>query len=91
MGKDSTEGLGQLLNDALVSRNRLTHSFYLQHNNRRNSDDGRDVMLFDLEEIHDNLLEAIKALWLLSGVDLEMLALEQGDSPLPTGHLPIPT
>ena len=31
--------LEQLLNDALVSRNRLAHAFYLKHNLRRNSGD----------------------------------------------------
>lgn len=81
----------QLLSDALVSRNRLTHSFYLQHNLRRNSDDGRDVMLRDLEAIHEDLLKAYKAVLLLSGVDLEKFFEEQGDSALPSGHLPIPT
>ena len=88
---DSIEDLEQLLSDAVASRNRLAHSFYLQHNLRRNSDDGRDVMLRDLQAIHENLLEAYKAVLLLSGVDLEKLVSELGDSPLPTGHLPIPT
>ena len=83
--------LEQLLSDALVSRNRLAHSFYLQHNLRRNSDDGRNVMLRDLEAMHENLLEAYKAVLLLSGVDLEKLVAEHGDSALPSGHLPIPT
>ena len=81
----------QLLNDALASRNRLKHSFYLQHIFRRNSDDGRDVMLCDLEAVQDDLLKAYKAVLLLSGVDLEMLVLDQDDSPLHTGILSIPT
>ena len=85
---DPVDGLEELLRAALVSRNRLVHSFYLHHNLRRNSDEGRDVMLRDLEAIHDDLLEAIKALSLLSGIDLERLAEEHGDGPLPTGHLP---
>ena len=89
--RDSIEDLEQLLSDALASRNRLAHSFYLQHNFRRNSDDGRDVMLRDLQAIHEDLLEAYKAVLLLSGVDLEKLVREFGDSPLPTGHLPIRT
>ena len=75
----STVGLEQLLSDALVSRNRLAHSFYLEHNLRRNSDDGREVMLSDLEAIHENLLDAYKAVSLLSGVDLEKLVAAQGD------------
>ena len=83
--------LEQLFSDALVSRNRLAHAFYLRHNLRRNSDDGREVMLRDLEAIHENLLRAYKAALLLSGVDLEKLVAEYGDSALPSGHLPIST
>ena len=70
---DSIDDLEKLLSDAVASRNRLTHSFYLQHNFRRNSHDGRDVMLCDLEAIHEELLEAYKTVLLLSGVDLEKL------------------
>ena len=84
-------GLEQLLSDALVSRNRLAHSFYLKHNLRRNSDDGREVMLSDLEAIHKNLLDAYKAVLLLSGFDLEKLVAAQGDGALPSGHLAIRT
>ena len=87
----SIDDLEQLLSNALASRNRLAHSFYLHHNLRRNSDEGRDVMLRDLEAIHEDLLEAYKAVSLLSGVDIEKLALELGDSPLPTGHLALRT
>ena len=86
----ATGGVEQLLSDALVSRNRLAHSFYLKHNFRRNSDAGREVMLRDLEAIHETLLDAYKAVLLLSGVDLDRVA-DQGDGALPTGHLPIRT
>ena len=88
---DSIDDLEELLSDAVASRNRLTHSFYLQHNFRRNSDNGRDVMLCDLEAIHEELLEAYKAVLLLSGVNLEKLLAEPGEIPLPTGHLLIRT
>ena len=57
----------------------------------RNSDDGREEMLRDLEAMHDDLLDAYKAVLLLSGVDLDGLVDEFGDMPLPTGHLPIRT
>ena len=87
----SVVDLEQLLSDALASRNRLAHSFYLQHNFRRNSDDGRGLMLRDLEAIHEHLLEAYKAVLLLSEVDLENLVAEHGDGALPAGHLPIRT
>ena len=85
----SIEDLEQRLLDALASRNRLTHTFYLRHNFRRNSDDGREVMLRDLEAMHDDFLEAYKAVSLISGVDMDALVDEFGHLPLPTGHLPI--
>jgi len=81
--------LEDLLAEALRARNRLAHSFYLRHNLRRNSDDGREAMMKDLESIHEKLLKAYKAVMLLSGVDLDKLVAEHGDAPLPSGHLPI--
>ena len=83
---DPVADLEQILSDALTARNRLTHSFYLRHNFRRNSDDGRDVMLRNLETLHRSLLEAYKAVLLLSDVDLEQLVIEEGDAAL----LPLP-
>jgi hypothetical protein len=83
------DGLEQLLSKALRSRNRLFHSFYLKHNLRRNSDEGRARMLKDLESIHAALLDAYKAVLLLNGIDLDALADELTDAALPTGHLPI--
>ena len=76
---DPNVDLDDLLRGALATRNRLTHSFFLQHNFRRNSDAGRDVMLRDLELIHDILLAAYDAVLLVSGVDPEKLVAEHGD------------
>ena len=84
------ENFEQILNDALVSRNRLTHSFYLRHNFRRNSDEGRAVMLQDLEEIHEIVLAAYKSVLPLTGIDLDKLMEESANHALPTKHLPIP-
>jgi len=81
----SVEHLEDLLSKALKERNRLAHSFYRQHNFRRNSEDGRKIMLDDLEQMHEVLLEAYKAVMLLSGVDLDEVSI----SKLPTGHVPI--
>jgi hypothetical protein len=61
----------ELLERAVNARNRLSHSFYRQHNFRRNTDEGRAVMLNDLESLHDEILNAYKAIMLLSGIDLE--------------------
>lgn len=81
----SIANLQDVLAKALDERNRLFHSFYRQHNFRRNSDEGRRRMLDDLESIHETLLDAYKAVMLLSGVDLDQLSATS----LPTKHLPI--
>lgn len=83
----SLDALDTLFSNALQERNRLFHSFYRQHNFRRNSDEGRAIMLQDLEAIHDTLLRAYKAVMLLSGIDLDKLAV--GEYTLPTGHVAI--
>lgn len=85
----SSAQLQELLSQALTVRNRLAHSFYLRHNLRRNSTDGCVIMMKDLESMHDKLLEAYKAVMLLSGVDLDKLVAEHGNALQPTGHLPI--
>ena len=67
---------------ALAERNRLSHSFFRHHNFRRNSAEGRAVMLADLESIHNTLLEAYKVALAISGYDLESVQV----SDLPTQH-----
>ena len=84
---ESLDKLEFILWDALQERNRLFHSFYRQHNFRRNSDEGRALMLDDLERIHQSLLTAFKAVMLLSGIDLESAA--SAAYSLPTRHVPI--
>lgn len=83
----SIEQIATLLDLALRERNRLSHSFYRQHNFRRNSGDGRALMIQDLETIHDAILEAYKQLMLLRGTDLDALA--QEPFTLPTAHVRI--
>lgn len=73
-----------LLTRALAERNRLSHSFFRQHNLRRNSEAGCTLMLEDLESIHDTLLLAYKLVMRVSGVDLDTMIVK-GD--LPTQHL----
>ena len=72
----SLETLAELLSSALRERNRLSHSFYLEHNLRLRAvdDSGRHIMLDDLERMHNMIIEAFKALILLSGVDLEKMS-----------------
>lgn len=85
----SLDALESLLSKALQERNRLFHSFYRHHNFRRNSDEGRALMLKDIESIHDTLLRAYKAVTLLSGVDLDAVANSAVEYTLPTRHVPI--
>lgn len=48
---------------ALAARNRLSHGFYERHNLKIQTDEGRDVMMADLEALHDELFTA----WQLAG------------------------
>jgi hypothetical protein len=80
-------GIESLLATALDARNQLQHSFYRRHNFRRNSEEGRELMLADLESIHNVILDAYKAVVLIGGIDLDDLVAQ--DPQLPTKHLPI--
>ena len=84
---ENADKLESLLWTAVEERNRLQHSFFRQHNFRRNSNEGRAIMIKDLESIHDKILDAYKALMLLSGVDLDDP--DRQRTALPTRHLPI--
>lgn len=77
----SLESMEAEFEKVVKERNRLFHAFYREHNFRRNSSDGCQIMLDDLEEIHDTLIDFYKKILLLQGVDLEKLNL-----PLPTEH-----
>jgi hypothetical protein len=71
-----TDALGpieSLLADALDERSLLAHTFYRQHNFRRNSDGATAIMLKDLESMHEVMLAAYKAVNLLQGIDLDAL------------------
>jgi hypothetical protein len=81
----SFDSLDSLLTEARNGRNRLSHSFYRGHNFRGNSDEGRTLMLTDLDTIHSALPLAYKAVLALSGVDLDAIAEMQ----LQRNHLPI--
>lgn len=70
---NALDNLEPLMSTALKERNRLSHQFYREHNIRKNTDAGRAVMMADLESIHSALLDAYKALMLLSGIDLDAL------------------
>jgi len=82
---DEFKRIEELLAGALAERNRLSHTFYRQHNFRRNSDEGRALMLADLEEVHVRILDAFVAVHKVNGIDLSAMA----EAPLPTKHVPI--
>jgi hypothetical protein len=88
---DAFDHLADLLDSALKTRNRLSHSFYRRHNFRINSDAGRQIMLDDLEAMHVTLFSAYKALlFLTSGVDLDAIDYDAVDlDSLPKQHVPI--
>jgi len=79
---DELEGI---LSAALLARNCLSHSFYRKHNFRRNSEEGRAIMLEDLDSMHELIIAAFKAVSLISGTDLDSIALIS----LPTRYVPI--
>jgi hypothetical protein len=80
-----TADLNLLLAQALTERNRLSHSFFRDHNFRRFSEEGCLAMIADLEAIHRTILDAYKAVMLLSEIDLEHPA--RGE--FPTSHVRI--
>ena len=76
------------LERALAERNRPAHSFYREHNFRRNSEQGQRMMLDDLESMHTTILGAYKLVLLLVGVDIDALVRDDTkNEPLPAGHL----
>ena len=81
----SITDLQEVLSRAVSERNRLAHSFFREHNNRRNSEEGRIIMLEDLESIHETFRDACKAVMRLSGIDLDSVLMEEP----PTEHLPL--
>ena len=81
------EIIADQLEAALEKRNVLAHSFYRLHNMRIHSDEGRLVMMSDLNNIHKIIFDAYKQLMLLRGIDLDLLSQQKID--FPTKHLPI--
>lgn len=56
-------GLVDRFDLALKARNRLNHGFYERHNFKIQTDEGRDVMIADLEALHEELFQA----WRIAG------------------------
>jgi hypothetical protein len=85
--RQSVDEIEAMLEAALEARNRLIHSFYRKHNMRKFSEEGRIIMMQDLESIHSTIFKAYDALMLLGGTDLDELAKQEFVPP--TRHLPI--
>ena len=77
------EHSAELFAKALAERNRLSHSFFRNHNFRRNTSEGCSIMLEDLESIHEILMEAYRVALAIGGIDLDSVNLPG----LPTNHL----
>lgn len=52
------EGTVDCFVTALAARNRLNHGFYERHNFKIQTDEGRDAMMTDLEQMHTVLFDA---------------------------------
>jgi hypothetical protein len=61
---------------ALKTRNRLMHGFYLRHDFKIQTDEGRDEMMVDLEAMHTELFNAWRVADAMDGI-LMNLMLEQ--------------
>ncbi len=70
---------------ALSERNRLNHSFYLEHNLRKLTEEGRRIMIADLDVIHERILKAYQTARSFTEVKISADALEKAK----TGHLPL--
>jgi DNA polymerase III delta prime subunit len=81
---DHIDEIYSKLENALKVRNRLAHSFYREHNFRRNTEDGRSIMLEDLINMHDILLEAYREL-----LEISNSKLFDVDIPIPKKHVNI--
>lgn len=70
------EHLAARFASALQARNRLNHGFYERHNFKIETDEGRDEMFADLEELHTELFNA----WRIASTmrELATKALEGG-------------
>ena len=75
------------LREALEARNSLQHKFYRLHNNRIQSEEGRLIMMKNLEEIHTTIFSAYRETLKANGIDLDELA--ETRPLLPTKHLPL--
>ena len=73
------EHLVERFASALKARNRLNHGFYQRHNFKIQTDEGRDVMIADLEELHEELFQVWRMALALTATMGELVAKLQND------------
>ncbi|HUA68338.1 MAG TPA: hypothetical protein VMA13_07295, partial [Candidatus Saccharimonadales bacterium] len=61
------------LREGLKIRNRLFHSFYRDHDMRIQTDEGRDLMMADLEDMHQKLFHAYQLAGAMSSLALRIV------------------
>jgi hypothetical protein len=74
------DGLTEKFASALNARNRLSHGFFEKHNFRIDSDEGRDLMIADLETLHTELFAAWQAAGAAAKLTIDVLLKERGSS-----------
>ncbi|TNJ46864.1 hypothetical protein [Phaeobacter sp. B1627] len=75
------EHLAERFASALKARNRLNHGFYERHNIAIQSDEGRDIMVADLEELHEDLLQVWRIASGLTAAMAELVMQLQSEKP----------
>ncbi len=63
-----------LIEKAKEARNDLSHNFYRRHGFRRLSEEGCQIMLENLEELHWKIFEGYRHVLLLSNIDIPRLS-----------------
>jgi hypothetical protein len=71
------DGMAEKLSNGLKARNRLFHGFYEKHNFKIDTDEGRDIMMQDLDALHADLLAAY---WLASAMTGSMAEILEKDA-----------
>ena len=71
------EHLASRFASALQARNRLNHGFYERHNFKIDTDEGRDEILANLEELHTELFNAWRVASTMTVLALQVLEAHQ--------------
>jgi cytochrome c556 len=75
------EHLAERFDSALKARNRLNHGFYEKHNFKIQTDEGRDLMIADLEKLHEELFQVWRMASSLTAAMAELVAKLRSDPP----------